>query len=55
SGLPRCTEEEFEGYEWKDNKKKDVPVDFDNHGMDCTRYFSAHVAGDESWGSGMAR
>jgi phage terminase large subunit len=55
SGLPRCTEEEFEGYEWKDNKKKDVPVDYDDHGMDCVRYLSAHVAGDESWGSGMAR
>ena len=55
SGRPRSTEEEFEGYEWKDNKKKDVPIDTDNHGMDCTRYLSMHVADDVSWGSGMAR
>lgn len=54
-GLPKCTEEEFESYEWSDSKKKDVPIDKYNHGMDCTRYLSMHVAGDESWGSGMSR
>ena len=55
AGLPKCTEDEFESYEWSDNKKKDTPIDKYNHGMDCTRYLSMHVAGDESWGSGMAR
>jgi len=54
AGLPTCTEEEFESYEWSDNKKKDTPIDDYNHGMDCLRYLCMHTAGDESWGVGMA-
>jgi phage terminase large subunit len=55
SGLPTCTAEEFESYEWSDNKKKDEPIDKYNHGMDDLRYLCAYVGDDESWGSGMAR
>jgi phage terminase large subunit len=55
SGLPTSTEEEFESYEWSDHKKKDVPVDKYNHGMDCTRYLCNYAGDDSSWGSGMAR
>ena len=55
AGLPTSTEEEFESYEWSDNKKKDMPIDKYNHGMDDVRYFCAYVGDDESWGSGMAR
>ncbi|MCK4829403.1 hypothetical protein KA005_77480, partial [bacterium] len=55
SGLPKSTEEEFESYEWSDHKKKDVPIDKYNHGMDCIRYLCAYAGIDESWGSGMAR
>lgn len=39
---PVCTEQEFDVYMWpkgKDGKAhKEVPVDKDNHGMDCVRY-----------------
>jgi len=55
AGLPRCTEEEFESYEWSDNKKKDTPIDKYNHGMDCTRYLCAYAGDDMSWGSGASR
>lgn len=54
SGHPRCTEEEFESYVWSDSKKKDVPVDEYNHGMDCIRYLSMYAGDDVSWGSGMS-
>lgn len=55
SGLPTSTEEEFESYEWSDSKKKDVPIDMYNHGMDCTRYLCLYAGDDMSWGSGMAK
>lgn len=55
TGMPTCTEQEFESYEWNDNKKKDVPIDAYNHGMDCLRYLCSHIGNDGSWGSGMAR
>jgi len=55
AGLPTCTEEEFESYEWDDNRKKDTPIDKYNHGMDCVRYLCTYAGSDESWSSGMAR
>jgi PBSX family phage terminase large subunit len=41
--LPACTEDEFEAYVWGDKRKKDVPVDEYNHGMDAMRYAVAYV------------
>lgn len=45
--LPKCTEDEFEGYvypEGKDGKpNKELPVDKLNHGMDTLRYAVAFV------------
>lgn len=43
---PCCTEEEFDGYIWdktaaaghKEKRPKEVPIDFNNHGMDALRY-----------------
>lgn len=47
SGLPLCTEQEFDGYvypEGVDGKPlKEEPVDKDNHGMDTLRYAVAYV------------
>lgn len=36
--LPTCLEDEFPVYIWADNKKKDIPVDENNHAMDSLRY-----------------
>lgn len=45
--LPTCTLEEFAAYVWpeaKDGKPiKEVPVDMNNHGMDCVRYLTMHL------------
>lgn len=41
--LPACTEDEFEAYIWNDKRKKDEPVDDNNHGMDAMRYAVAYV------------
>jgi phage terminase large subunit len=50
AGKPYCTEQEFDGYIWDENPKRDVnskkdelPVDRNNHGMDTTRYIVAFV------------
>jgi phage terminase large subunit len=42
--LPTCSEEEIESYVWATNAAgiKEVPVDANNHGQDCTRYVVAH-------------
>ena len=51
--LPTRTEEEIESYVWdlsNGRRKGEVPVDKDNHGMDCLRYLTAHV--DELWRAG---
>ena len=44
---PTCTEEEIVNYVWpkaQDNRPiKEVPIDIDNHGMDCTRYAVMYV------------
>lgn len=42
--LPTCSEEEIESYVWAQNAAgiKEVPVDANNHGQDCTRYVVAH-------------
>jgi hypothetical protein len=54
--LPTCTEEEIEGYEWADNKKKEVPKDINNHGMDCIRYLSQYLTDNSlNWGRGMRK
>lgn len=36
--LPTCTEDEFEGYVWKDNARKEEPLKENDHGMDAMRY-----------------
>jgi hypothetical protein len=44
--LPFCTEMEFESYIWdvsNGRKPKEVPVDKDNHGMDCNRYLAMYT------------
>lgn len=47
AGKPVCTADEFPAYVWPkgvDGKpNKEVPVDVDNHGMDCVRYLVRHV------------
>ena len=51
--LPTRTEEEIESYIWdlsNGRRKGEVPVDENNHGMDCMRYLTAHV--DELWRAG---
>lgn len=35
---PYSTEQEFDGYIWADNDKKEQPVKADDHGMDTARY-----------------
>ena len=48
---PACTIEEFESYEWDESngrKRGELPVDKDNHGMDCTRYLIMHIDGGQS-------
>jgi phage terminase large subunit len=35
---PFATEQEFDGYVWKDNARKDEPVKENDHGMDALRY-----------------
>lgn len=48
---PTCTEEEIEGYVWKDGAKKEEPVDKNNHGCDATRYMVMHLDGGKRRGS----
>lgn len=50
---PSCTEEEFEGYVWAKNALglKEVPVDKDNHGMDCVRYLVCYI--DKQYSEGV--
>jgi len=56
AGLPTCTEEEFESYEWSDNKKKEQPKKEQDHGMDCTRYLSRYLVNEMSgWVRGAGR
>lgn len=47
SGKPTQTTEEFWSYTFDEPKEdrnyKEVPVDFNNHGMDCTRYLSVYL------------
>jgi hypothetical protein len=41
---PTSTVQEFDGYVWDPRAKKgERPLDKDNHGMDCCRYFSRHL------------
>lgn len=35
---PYATEQEFDGYIWRDNTKKEEPLKEDDHGMDMLRY-----------------
>jgi phage terminase large subunit len=48
-GLPYCTEDEVDGYVWKDKVIKEQPVKKLDHGMDCTRYFSRYFDEDSGW------
>jgi len=48
---PASTIEEYDGYVWDESngkKEKEVPVDKDNHGMDCSRYMVMHVDGGDN-------
>jgi len=53
--LPTCTEEEIEGYEWEDNKRKEQPKKVNDHGMDTSRYFAMYETDNSlNWSRGMA-
>jgi len=41
--LPVCTKDEFPGYVWADNKKKEEPVKEEDHGVDGSRYAVMYV------------
>lgn len=43
---PTCTEEEIDGYIWRDKGKKEEPVDKNNHGADAMRYMVTHLDTD---------
>lgn len=52
--LPTCTEEEIEGYEWEDNKRKEQPKKINDHGMDTSRYFAMYETDNSlNWSRGM--
>jgi PBSX family phage terminase large subunit len=57
SSKPTCTEEEIEGYEWQDpkKKKKEGPKKQDDHGCDCMRYLASYANGEYGeWSMGMS-
>lgn len=41
--VPCSTIEEMPLYIWSDNKKKDIPVDANNHGIDAMRYAMTYI------------
>jgi phage terminase large subunit len=43
--LPVSTKDEISGYVWADKRKKEEPLDEDNHGMDTMRYAVMHIDG----------
>lgn len=43
--MPTKTTDEFDVYLWANSATRDMPVDKDNHGMDCIRYMIAHLDG----------
>jgi PBSX family phage terminase large subunit len=48
--LPTCTEDEIDGYEWEDAKKKETPRKKDDHGCDDVRYYASHIVDDtDNW------
>lgn len=52
---PTCTEEEIDGYEWDDRKKKEQPRKEDDHGMDAMRYAAQYSVGEYGeWSEGMS-
>lgn len=51
---PTCSEQEIEGYEWEEGKRKEQPKKVDDHGMDTTRYFAMYMTDNSlSWSRGM--
>jgi len=48
---PYCTEQEIDGYIWKDNARKEEPVKSDDHGMDMIRYTTMYLDGPSKWRS----
>lgn len=51
---PTCTEEEIDGYEWDDAKKKEQPKKVDDHGVDAVRYFVTYENDNSlTWSRGM--
>lgn len=53
---PLCTEDEIEGYEWEEGKKKEQPKKVDDHGCDATRYFVMYETDNSlNWSMGMRR
>jgi phage terminase large subunit len=54
--LPTCTEEEVEGYEWDDVKKKEQPKKIDDHGCDDVRYLAMYETDNTlNWSRGRGR
>lgn len=55
SKKPYRTQDEWFGYEWEDNKKKEAPKKVDDHGMDDVRYLSTYLDNASGgWSEGMA-
>jgi phage terminase large subunit len=51
---PYSSEQEYDGYEWENQEKKETPRKVDDHGMDTTRYLAMHLANySDSWSVGM--
>jgi phage terminase large subunit len=51
---PYRVEDEFDGYTWKDNARKEEPVKESDHGMDMIRYGVMHFdGGAQGWSRGM--
>lgn len=59
TGKPTCTRDEFPAYVWAkaaDGRPvKEVPLDLDNHGMDCARYAVRYIDQPRPRGAARAR
>ena len=51
---PLSTAQEFDGYLWKDNDKKEEPVKENDHGLDALRYAVMYADGNKGWARGAA-
>jgi len=56
ASLPVCSEQEYDGYIWKDHKLKEQPLKANDHGMDTARYFCNWLDFSRGgWAMGAAR